>query len=716
MRRFALFLLVFALQAQVKKPITLEALGSARRTAHPAPEPVWAPDGKRFLFTESGKVWLFDTQSRAKTALFATQQLEAAATRVPEPEAFPFENRRVREQQVQWAPGGRELLVSAGGDLFLFRVGAGGWNQLTATAVAERDPKLSPDGRRVSFRRGHDLYVLDIASKKVTRLTHNGSATLLNGELDWVYPEELDLGTAYWWSPDSRQIGYLQFDVSREPVYPHADLLPLDARHEPQRYPQAGDPNPDVRLGVVSAEGGRTRWMDLGSTRDALLARVQWTPDSKALVATRLNRVQNRLDLLLADAGSAAARPVLHESDPYWINTREDLRFLKGGQEFLWASERDGFQHLYRYSIDGRLLAQLTRGDWEVTEVACVDESSGQVYFLSTEAGPLERHLYKVPLEGGGRRRISGPPGTHEVSMGPGCGSYIDTYSSLASPPRRALHRNDGTEAAVLEEPDRTALDEYEVLPYEIVQVQAADGTVLYGRLLKPAGVDPSRKYPVVVKVYGGPNVQSVQNHWIAAPSVDQVLAHQGFVVWALDNRGSFYRGHKFESAVFRDLGAVELEDQKAGIERLVSLGIADPKRIGIYGWSYGGYMTLYSLLHAPELFAAGVAGAPVTHWRNYDTIYTERYMGLPSENADGYRKSSPLEAAGNLKAKLLIVHNLEDDNVLFQNTLQMADALQRAGKQFGLMVYPAKSHGLSPAAGPHYNEMLVDFFEKNLK
>ena len=707
-------LLVFALAVPgvtQKKPVTLETLAQLRP---PAPlNPVWSPDGRRFVFQEGGKLWLFEIASRSKRELLSLSALSAAAVTPRRPESYPWENRGVREQNVQWFPSGNDLLIRAGGDLFRFHLHVGGWVQLTATPDDERDPKLSPDGRKVSFRREHDLWVLDIATAKAVRLTHDGSATLLNAELDWVYPEELALGTAHWWSPDSTRIAYLQFDVSREPLYPQVDLLPLPPRYEPQRYPKAGEPNAEVRLGVVAASGGPTRWMDLGQTRDMLFARFYWLPDSSGIAVQRLNRVQNRQYLLIADAASGVSRIILEESDPCWINVRDNFRWLAGGREFLWWSERDGFGHLYRYSREGKLLARLTQGDWEVTEVAGVDEQAGLIYYLSTESSPLERQLFQVSLDGGQRKRLTRKPGTHSVNMSPTAQFFLDTYSSLSTPPAVLLCARDGSELATLRAPQEKLLSEYDILPTEIVPVKASGGELLYARLIKPAGFSPTRKYPAVVAIYGGPHAQAVRDAWPGI-SFDQVLAHRGFVVWQLDNRGSAGRGHRWECAVHRNFGAKELEDQKEGLRHLFSLGFVDPARVGVYGWSYGGYMTLYCLLNAPELFRAGVAGAPVTDWNNYDTIYTERYMGLPAENAEGYRRSSPVHQAGALKGELLLVHNFEDDNVLLQNTIQMAAALQRAGKRFSLMIYPDKGHG--PQNRRHLNEMMLAFFERALQ
>jgi dipeptidyl-peptidase 4 len=717
MSRFILVLLLVPsawAAEKPRKPVTLEALAAERPAPAPG-APVWAPDGRHFVYNEAGVLRLYDVAARTRRDLVALSAMERAATKVPPASGFEFENRGVSESSIQWFPSGRELLISAGGDLFLFRVDAGGWTQLTATPVAERDPKLSPDGKRISFRRGHDLYAMEIASLRVTRLTEDGTATLLNGEMDWVYPEELGLGSAQWWSPDSKSIAYLQFDVSREPFFPQADLVKLPAVAEPQRYAKPGDPNADVRLGVVSAGGGRTQWMNLGETRDALLARVFWFPDSSVLAVERMNRIQNRLDLLAADVRTGASHALLSESDPHWVNVPGQMHFLNGGKEFLWASERDGYNHLYRYSAEGKLLAQVTRGEWEASSVACVDESAGDVYYVSTETSPLESQLYAARLDGSGRRRISTGTGSHGISMAANCETYLDTFSNLTTPPRSTLHARDGRELAVFVEADRKLLDEYEVRPSEIVEVKASDGALLYGRVTRPAGFQPGRKYPVVVDVYGGPQAQSVGNHWYGALTMEQVLAARGFVVWSLDGRGTARRGHKWETAVARNLGAKELEDQKDGIRHLLSLGFADAKRVGIDGWSYGGFMTVYSLLHAPGVFSCGVAGAPVTDWRNYDTIYTERYMGLPSNNRQGYDTSSLVGAAAKLQGRLLLVHNLEDDNVLFQNTVRLSAALENAGKQFELMVYPNHTHGLV-AGRQHFQRLLVEFFERNLK
>jgi len=697
-----------------KRPVTIDDTVMEQRREVETPAPVWAPDGRHFAYIQVGEVRIYDAAAKSEKALLSLAPLEKAAIPSPEPARFDWQNRRVGEDSLEWSHSGKQLLLNVRGDLFLCSLENGSWEQLTATPEPERDPKLSPDGARVAFRRGHDLYTLDIISHQVARLTDDGSATLLNGELDWVYPEELDLSTAFWWAPDSKRIAYMQFDIAREFTYPQVSLGGLRAVAEPQRYPQAGTANAEVRVGVVPAAGGVTRWMELGDTRGYLIARVHWTPDSTRLAIERMNRVQNQFDLLLADASAGTARSILSEADPYWINHNDLFRFLGDGQ-FLWGSERDGFCHLYLYSLDGKQRKRVTEGNWEVTEIVGVDEARQKIYYISTEASPLERQLYSIKLNGKERARVSQGAGTHQISMGPAAEYYLDDFSSLTQPPRSTVNLIGGDEWAVFREADRSLTDNVALLPSEVVTFKTNDGTELYGRMIKPANFHAGEKYPAVVMVYGGPGVQTVRNAWEGADWA-QLLATRGFAVWQMDNRGSSGRGHAFETPLYRRFGKTELADQLEGVRYLLAQGFVDPARLGIYGWSYGGFMTLYSLLNAPDVFRAGIAGAPVTNWRNYDTIYTERYLGLPAENPEGYQASSPLEYATKLKAKLLMLHNFEDDNVLFQNTLQMAEALEQAGKIFHMLIYPQKTHGVSG----HYHRQLLeettDFFEKNLK
>lgn len=718
MRFVALLLVPAALLAQ-KKPVTLETLRQAADLAQAGPgDPLaWSPEGDRFLYRQERGLVIFDIATQSSKDLAETAAMEEAAVRGAATESQPFdwENRRVTEQPVQWSSAG-EILYAAGGDLFLIDAASGRWRQITKTPEAERDPKLSPDGKTVAFRRNWDLYALELASGRERRLTKGGSESIRNGGLDWVYPEELDLGTAYWWSPDSRSIAYLQFDVSTEPFYPHTDVRIRPVLAEPQRYPQAGQDNPLVRLGVVRATGGGTRWLDVGDTRTGyLVARVTWTPDSGQLYVVRPNRVQSQTELLAYQASTGRRTKILKEVDPYWVNLPGGPVFIHGGAEFLWLSERSGFRHIYLYSADGKRSRPLTQGEWEVTSVNGVDEAAGRVFYTSSEPSPRERHLYSIGLDGQQKRQLSSGAGTHSMSLGPKARYFLHTYSSVSSPPRTTLHTGDGREIGVYREASRRLQEEYELLPVEFLTFPGPDNTTLYAKLIRPANFDPAKKYPAVVFVYGGPGAQAVRDSWLGA-DFDQLLAHAGFVVWTVDNRGSSGRGHAFETPVFGRLGQVELRDQVAGVEYLVSLGFVDPRRIGIRGWSYGGFMTLNALLNAPKTFAAGVAGAPVTDWRNYDTIYTERYMRLPRDNPEGYQETALPPRARHLEGKLMLVHNLEDDNVLFQNSVQMMAELARAGKMFETVIYTQKSHSLMGPESQHFSAAMLDFFERHLK
>ena len=704
-------LCAFVLCAAEKKPVTLDAV----LNQHPAamPSPIWSPDGKQFAEVNQEKVKLYDAATGESRNFFDVAALTREAKHADDSKPFGWQNRRVSSNSYQWAADSKEMLASVEGDLFLIHAN-GKSTQLTHTVEDEEDPKLSPDGTEVLYRSQANLYLLNVASKRVKQLTSDGSATLLNGQLDWVYPEELDLSTASWWSPDSKKIAFMQFNVAQEFVYPQTDLLGERAQAEPERYPQAGTANAQVRIGVIDVATGNVKWMDLGGTENSLLARVMWMPDSQTVAAERLTRLQNKLELLFCDANSGNARQVLKEESKTWINFMDNFYPLQAGSEFLWTSESSGFRHIYRYSAKGELLNQVTEGDWEVRGITGIDEAKQTIYFTSSEVSPLETHLYSVSFRGGERKRITTEEGSHNIESNADGTVFMDVFSSFNQPPQAILKNGLGAPVKVMVAQDRTVMDEYTLLPSETVHVKANDGTILYGRLTKPANYQAGTKYPLIVEVYGGPGVQLIHNAW-SGVNWTQMMAQKGYLMFTLDNRGSSGRGHAFEEPIFHDMGTTEVADQKAGVEYLIKQGMADPERVGVTGWSYGGFMTLHCLLFAPDVFKVGAAGAPVTDWHNYDTIYTERYMGLPEKNAAGYDATSNVKNAERLRGKLLIVHNIEDDNVLFQNTMQMANALERNDKQFFMQIYPQKTHGVSGSLRRPLEEAMTDFFDRNL-
>jgi len=695
-----------ALQAAERKPITLDEFLS-QPAAHPI-VPIWSPDGKKFVYKQKDDVYLYDIAQRKANRWFTAKS-------TPSTKNTSWQNRRVSSQSYQWFPNGKDLLAAEDGDLFIVHAD-GAREQVARGSEDKEDPKLSPNGKHVLYRSKFNLYMIDLATKQVRQLTNDGTETLLNGQLDWVYPEELEIHTATWWAPDSRRIAYLQFDVSQEFLYPQLDLLERRAEAEPQRYPQAGTPNARVRLGVISLDSRLTKWMDVGDTSDSLLARIAWLPDSSKVAVERMNRIQNELDLLFCDASTGQARMVLHEQSPTWINMADNLVLLKSRPEFLWTSEQgSGFRHLYRYSNAGELLQQLTKGNWEVRSIAAVDETRRVVFFTSSEQSPLETQLYSAGFDGGARTRLTREEGVHSIHANQDGSFSVDAFSSSKRPPETMLRNAAGEQVAVLKPADQKQLETYQFPPAEIREVKAEDGTVLYGRLIKPSNFREGVRYPLIVYVYGGPGVQEILNDW-QAPNWEQALAERGYLVWQLENRGSKGRGHAFEIPIYRELGKQEVADQRLGVEYLLSKGLVDRERIGITGWSYGGYMTIHSMLLAPDIFRVGVAGAPVNDWHNYDTIYTERYMDTPANNAARYDSASNVPNATKLEGRLLIVHNFEDDNVLFQNTMQMANALEKANKRFVMQIYPQKTHGVTgELRRPLYEEMTA-FFDEHLK
>ena len=685
----------------------------------------WAPDSKLLSYFETkgaGKearteLWVMDEASGERRLLVPADKLESV---------LPAESGRATQAtglgrrapaQYQWAPGGNALLFEGPTSLAWFDLKSGTGRSLVKGRETIADPKISPDGRYVSFVRGHNLWLVGVADGKERALTEGGTEQVRKGELDWVYPEELEISTAYWWAPDSSAIAYLQMDERKVSQYPLVDFASYPGEADMERYPTAGGGNPVVRVLVVSVNGGQPRVMEIGGDTDIYIPRANWLTDSKHLAIQRLNREQRALDLLLADVSTGATRTMLTEKDPYWINVSDDLHFLRDGKRFLWSSERSGYRHLYLYDLQGKQLAQLTKGDWEVTAVNRVDDARNIVYFSGTEKSPLERQVYRVSLDGVWFQPITTSDGTHAADFSPDGSAFVDTYSNAMDPPRQEVYRADGSKITTLNENKVEELAEYHLSPVEFLKVKASDGAELNALMIKPQDFNPQQKYPVLVYTYGGPHAQVVLNAWTGNSLLwHQLMAQKGYIIFSLDNRGSAGRGHAFETPIHFHLGKQELSDQRDGVSYLKSLPYVDGNRIGIWGWSYGGHMTLHAMFEAGDIFKAGFAGGPVTDWLFYDTIYTERYMGLPQKNAEGYKDSSPVKYAGQLKGKLLIAHGTGDDNVHFANTLSVLNELIAAGKYVEVMPFPGRGHGVSdPPARRVLMQRVTQFFLDNL-
>jgi dipeptidyl-peptidase 4 len=687
----------------------------------------WSPDGKQLGFFKNilpGRVkeshtelWVMDVASGKSRVLVSSEKLESVLPAQPGRPTQATGLGRHAPPQYQWAPDGSALLFQGPNSLVWFDLNTQMARPLVSGKENIVDPKISPDGRYVSFVREHNLWLVGVTDGRERAITQGGTEALRKGELDWVYPEELEITTAHWWAPNSSGIAYLEMDERKVAQYPLVDFSSYSGEADEERYPPAGGANPIVRVFVAPVSGGEARAMDTGADTDTYIARVNWLVDSKHLAIQRLNRAQTVLDLLIADTASGKSRTALSEKDEYWINVNDDLRFLKDGKRLLWSSERSGYRHIYLYDLEGKQLAQLTKGDWEVSAVQSVDEAKGLVYFTATEKSPLERHLYRVALDGSGFTRITKDDGTHVINFAPDAFTFIDTCSNNMNPPRQDLFRADGTRVAVINENKVAELAGLHLSPVQFLSVRAHDGVQLNAMMIKPPEFNPARKYPVIVFTYGGPHAQVVLNSWGGNNFLwHQLMAQKGYIIFALDNRGSAGRGHVFEEPLHLRLGAQELSDQHDGAVYLKSLPYVDGNRIGIWGGSYGGHMTLHAMFEDPEDFKVGFASAPVTDWHFYDTIYTERYLGLLPQNEKGYQESSPIKNAANLKGKLLIAHGTGDDNVHFANTLSLLNELIEAGKYVEVLPFPGRGHGVSdPPARRTLMNRVKQFFLDNL-
>jgi dipeptidyl-peptidase-4 len=685
----------------------------------------WTPDSKQISFFESkgvGKeakteLWALEVASGQRRLLLSAEKLESVLPADAERTTQATGLGRHAPAEYQWAPGGGALLFQGPTSLAWFDLKTQASRTLVSGKETIADPKISPDGLYVSFVRNHNLWLASVADGKERAFTEGGTEELRKGELDWVYPEELEITTAYWWAPDSSAIAYLQMDESKVARYPLVDFSSPAGKAEEERYPPAGGGNPIVRVFVAPLGGGEARAMDTGENTDIYIARVNWLTDARHLAIQRLNRQQTVLDLLIADAANGQTRTALNETDQYWINVSNDLRFLKDGKRFLWSSERSGYRHLYLYDLEGKELAQLTKGEWEVSALDAVDEAKGLVYFTGTAKSPLERHLYRVSFDGSAISRITIHNGTHSVNMAPDCAAFVDTYSDVTTPPRQDVARADGSLLRVINENKVAELADYHLSAPQFLSVKAHDGMALNAVMIKPPDFDAAKKYPVLVYTYGGPHAQVVLNAWGGNTGLwHQSMAQKGYIIFSLDNRGSAGRGHLFEDPIHYRLGAQELSDQLDGVTYLKSLPYVDGARVGIWGWSYGGHMTLHAMFEAGTDFKAGFAGGPVTDWHFYDSIYTERYLGLLPQKEKEYRASSPIDRAAGLKGKLLIAHGTGDDNVHFANTLSLINELIELGKYVEVMPFPGRGHGVSdPAARKVLMNRVTQFFLDNL-
>jgi len=701
-----------------------------------------SPDGQRVSFLRGkddnqsvSDLWEYHVPSRQTRLLVDSASLGGgAAERLSDEEKARRERQRIAGTsgivEYQWSADGQQLLFPVSGSLFVYHVGAKPEQAVKQLTRAEdgfaTDAKFSPKAGYVSFVRDRALVAVKVADGSEIELSPKASGDVSYGMAEYVAQEEMDRFTGYWWSPDDSAVAYARVDEAPVAIEKRFEIYADRTEVIEQRYPAAGKANAEVRLFVRRLKDAVDTEIDLGDERDIYLARADWMSDAGGLLVQRQSRDQRTLDVLLANAADGKTAVILSETSDTWVNLHNDLRVLADGKSFVWKSERSGYAHLELRAIDGSLIRPLTQGPWVVDNLLAVDGKHRRVYFAANAGDPREKHVYFNSLDTqspGSPTRTTLYSGWHEAVFSDDARVYVDTFSDENTPPQVRLHDQTGKELALLE---GNKLDDTH--PYgryqeshrkaEFGSLPAADGQLLHYRVIKPLGYVEGQRYPVLVRVYGGPHAQYVQRRWDERWGLfDQVLAQRGYVVFSLDNRGSARRGVAFESPIHRHMGGPEVDDQMVGIHWLAKQPFVDAKRIGVFGWSYGGYMSLMLLAKHSDAIAAGVAVAPVSDWRLYDTHYTERYMDDPQQYSAAYDASAVFAHLGGLKSPLYLVHGMADDNVLFTHSTQLMAALQQAGTPFDLMTYPGGKHGINntPAMRKHVYNAIVAWLDRQL-
>jgi len=685
----------------------------------------FSPDGKLVTYLRSEQsgdrmaLFAFDVATGEHRVLVRAADLVDPSKPMSREEELRRERQRQRIRGVTgyaWAKHKPVMLLPLGGDVFV-RLEDGSIKALTSSPEPEIDPKLCADGTQVAFSRKGELYTIAVADGNETQLTHDAEPGVTRGQSDFNGQEEFGEPSGLWWSPDCNRIAYLEVDerhVREVPVMGYRG----DADLQKLRYPRAGDPNPKVRLGVVDLQSAKTTWIDMPKGAnidpdDQYLGRLKWSRDGSALFFQRLSRNQRHLALVRSDPTTGESQHIVEESDETWTELSPMAPLANG--ELLWTAWRDGHRHIERRNAQGGNAKSLTAGAWDVFDLVGVDEERARVLFVGNKDAVLDRQLYAVPLGGGDIVRLSALGGQHEVRADNATQGWVDVHSALDRIPRAELFDGNGKTLGAIPVPKDDDLDALRLRTPQRIEVPLPDGPVLHGLLLEPRDRQPGVRYPAILMVYGGPGVQVIQNEWNPR-LLWQHLADRGFVILQIDNRGAKGRGHAFESPIYENLGHVELSDQLRALDYLSQLDYVDGERVGIYGHSYGGYMAAMAMMRAPGRFKVGVSGSPVTDWRFYDTGYTERFMGTPEGNPDGYAKSEIAQDAAGLAGKLFIIHALMDENVHFAHTAVLVDALVAADKDFDLLVFPGERHGYrSPKARRYAYRRVVDYFIENL-
>jgi len=664
----------------------------------------WIEGGARFSYTDRDArtgtplIRAYDPPTGKDTVLFTTTGVTVPGTNQP----FTYDG-------FEWAADSKHLVFQTNfrpiyrrsgiSDYYIYSLASRSMQLATKDA---RTGELSPNGAMLGFERNGDMYVTTLANHQEKRLTRDASEHVYNGHFDWVYEEEFGLAQAWKWSSDSRYIAYWQLNDSAEPQIQISDYSGLHQEWEKLRIPQVGDSNATVRIAVVNVATGQNTWLNTGERGEFYIPRIYWTSRADTLAVITLNRLQNTMKLFFFDVKTGGRREVMTETSKTWLDVYDFyagvddmMSFPENSHEFFWLSDRDGYQHLYRYDYSGKLINQVTRGNWNATRIEGSDAKGQTIYYTSTEASPLQRQLYSIRFDGTNQRRITTAEGNHRINMSPSATYFIDRYSSLKQPTQVELWTASGQKLRTMENNSAvtTWLATHAYSPAEIFSFTTSDGAKIDASIVKPIPFDPSKRYPVIFDIYGGPGSQQVYNQF-ASNGWTQWLAQEGYIIVGVNNRGTNNYGSAFMKIVYKQLGKYEALDFAETARYLAKQTYVDPKRVAIVGTSYGGYSAVYTMEMYPELFPVGVANSAVGDWRLYDTIYTERYMSLLGDNLKGYVESAPIEQAPKMRGNLLLIHSMMDDNVHPQNTMQLLTALTNAGRDAEVRIYPPGRHG----------------------
>ena len=579
---------------------------------------------------------------------------------------------------------------------------------------------LSPAGDRVAFARDNNLFVKDLVNGSEKQITTDGKINeIINGSCDWVYEEEFEFAPAFFWNADGSSIAYYRFDESKVREYQIAKYGKLYPEEYVYKYPKAGEANSLIDIFIYDVKKSSAIKVDIGKETDIYIPRLKWTQDPNTLCVYRMNRHQNKLELLLADSKTGTTKPLMTEENKFYIDINDNMIFMKDKQHFIWSSEKEGFNQLYLYKMNGTLENKITKDNVDVSDFYGVDEINKIAYYQAADPNPMERHIFSVKLDGTGKKMLTTKKGQDRADFSSNYKYFINFHSDANTPSYITLNTSDGKEVRVLEDNSKLnkKLADYNITPKEFFKFKTSEGIELNGWMIKPKNFDASKKYPVFMTVYGGPGINTVNDTWEGGNYLwEQMISENGYIIVSIDNRGTGYRGEQFKKCTYLNLGKFESDDQIEAAKYLKTLPYVNGDRIGIFGWSYGGYMTSLCMTKGADYFKAGIAVAPVTNWRYYDNIYTERYMQTPQENQKGYDDNSPIAFVDKMKGKFLLVHGTADDNVHFQNSMEFVTALIKANKQFENFFYPNKNHGIYGGnTRMHLYTMMTDFIYKNL-